>query len=73
VTVKIRLGVEDDEYNCYEVVQRLADAGAAAVIVHGRTMKQVQHCYVPICLKWVVVYSRLLSRCSDTLSQPTGQ
>jgi tRNA-dihydrouridine synthase len=48
VTVKIRLGAEDDEYNCYEVVQRLADAGAAAVTVHGRTMKQVQHCYVPI-------------------------
>lgn len=38
VTVKIRLGWEED--NSLEVAQRLEDAGAAAITIHGRTREQ---------------------------------
>lgn len=37
LTVKIRLGCEDDTINVDEVVEVLRDAGAAAVSIHGRT------------------------------------
>jgi tRNA-dihydrouridine synthase 3 len=40
MTVKIRIGVSDSKINAHSVVRGLADAGAAAVIVHGRTMEQ---------------------------------
>jgi tRNA-dihydrouridine synthase 3 len=37
VTVKIRLGWNDEARNALEVAQAAVDAGAAAVFVHGRT------------------------------------
>ncbi len=37
VTVKIRLGWNDESRNALEVAQAAVDAGAAAVFVHGRT------------------------------------
>ncbi len=40
VTVKMRKGWDDDETNAPEVARRVADAGAAAITVHGRTAKQ---------------------------------
>ena len=40
VTVKIRLGVDDDHINCVEMAKVLEQAGAAAVAVHGRTREQ---------------------------------
>ena len=38
--VKIRIGVSDTKINAHTVVKGLADAGAAAVTIHGRTMEQ---------------------------------
>ena len=40
MTVKIRIGVSDTKINAHAVVKGLADAGAAAVTIHGRTMEQ---------------------------------
>ena len=40
VTVKMRKGWDDDETNAPEVARRVADAGAAAITIHGRTAKQ---------------------------------
>jgi tRNA-dihydrouridine synthase B len=40
VTVKMRAGWDDREMNAPELAQRLEGAGAAAVIVHGRTAAQ---------------------------------
>src|SRR5512145_2113942 len=40
VTVKMRKGWDDDQTNAPEVAQRVADAGAAAITIHGRTAKQ---------------------------------
>jgi len=40
VTVKMRAGWNDGQRNAPELVQRVADAGAAAVAVHGRTAEQ---------------------------------
>jgi tRNA-dihydrouridine synthase B len=40
VTVKMRKGWDDDETNAPEVATRVADAGAAAITIHGRTAKQ---------------------------------
>lgn len=40
VTAKIRSGWSPDEINAVEVAQRLADAGANALVVHARTRSQ---------------------------------
>lgn len=40
VTVKMRAGWDDREINAPELAQRMEDAGAAAVAVHGRTAAQ---------------------------------
>jgi len=40
VTVKMRKGWDDDQTNAPEVARRVADAGAAAITIHGRTAKQ---------------------------------
>ena len=40
VTVKMRAGWNDRERNAPELARRVADAGAAAVTVHGRTAEQ---------------------------------
>lgn len=40
VTVKTRLGVDENHINVIEMAQRLEDAGIAAITVHGRTQKQ---------------------------------
>jgi len=40
VTVKIRMGWDDSSCNAPEFAQRMVDAGAAAVAVHGRTRAQ---------------------------------
>mmetsp|Transcript_30965 Transcript_30965/g.100877 ORF Transcript_30965/g.100877 Transcript_30965/m.100877 type:complete len:436 (+) Transcript_30965:3-1310(+) len=40
LTVKIRTGVKEGKTNVLRVVRELEDAGAAAVIIHGRTKEQ---------------------------------
>lgn len=40
VTVKMRKGWDDTEVNAVEVAQRVAEAGAQAVTIHGRTRDQ---------------------------------
>jgi tRNA-dihydrouridine synthase B len=40
VTVKMRKGWDDDQLNAPDVAQRVADAGAAAITIHGRSAKQ---------------------------------
>jgi len=40
VTVKHRIGWDDDSINAAEFAQRLCDAGAAMITVHGRTRAQ---------------------------------
>jgi nifR3 family TIM-barrel protein len=40
VTVKMRAGWSDRERNASELAHRVADAGAAAVTIHGRTAEQ---------------------------------
>lgn len=40
VTVKIRKGFDDNHINAVEVAQAIAEAGGAAVAVHGRTRAQ---------------------------------
>ena len=40
VTVKMRAGWDEREINAPEIAQRVADAGAAALAVHGRTAAQ---------------------------------
>lgn len=40
VTVKMRAGWNEHERNCEEVAERVQDAGASAVTVHGRTAAQ---------------------------------
>ena len=40
VTVKIRKGFDDTHVNAVEMAERLEDAGAAAIAVHGRTREQ---------------------------------
>ena len=40
VTVKIRKGFDDGHVNAVEMAERLEDAGAAAIAVHGRTREQ---------------------------------
>ncbi len=40
VTVKIRLGVDDQHINCVEMAKTLEQAGAAAIALHARTREQ---------------------------------
>lgn len=40
VTVKIRIGIDEQSINAVEVAKLVDDAGAAAVAVHGRTQQQ---------------------------------
>ena len=40
VTVKMRKGWDDGEINAPELAKRVADAGAKAIAIHGRTAKQ---------------------------------
>jgi tRNA-dihydrouridine synthase B len=40
VTVKMRKGWDEDEVNAMDVARRVADAGASAITIHGRTAKQ---------------------------------
>ena len=40
VTVKMRLGWDDDSKNAAELARRAEDIGVKAVTVHGRTRKQ---------------------------------
>jgi tRNA-dihydrouridine synthase B len=40
VTVKMRTGLDDGTVNVVEIAQKCEEAGAAAVAVHGRTLKQ---------------------------------
>lgn len=40
VTVKIRIGIDDQRINAVEVAKIVEDAGAAAIAVHGRTQQQ---------------------------------
>ncbi|UKT63435.1 tRNA dihydrouridine synthase DusB [Pedobacter mucosus] len=41
VTVKTRLGWDDDSKNVYEVAERLQDVGIQALTIHGRTRAQL--------------------------------
>jgi nifR3 family TIM-barrel protein len=41
VTVKIRMGWDENSINAVEMAQRAENAGAAAVAIHGRTKKQM--------------------------------
>ncbi len=41
VTVKTRLGWDDDSINIYEVAERLQDIGVQALSIHGRTRAQL--------------------------------
>lgn len=41
VTVKIRVGWDEDHFNAVEMAQRAEQAGAAAITVHGRTRRQM--------------------------------
>jgi tRNA-dihydrouridine synthase B len=40
VTVKMRLGIDERNINIVDVAKKCEEAGAAAVAVHGRTLKQ---------------------------------
>lgn len=40
VTVKIRIGIDDQHINAVEVAQIIEESGAAALAVHGRTQEQ---------------------------------
>ncbi len=41
VTVKIRLGWDNDSINCVEVAKLIEKAGASAITIHGRTRSQM--------------------------------
>src|SRR3546814_14255934 len=41
VTVKTRLGWDDNSKNVYEVAERLQDIGIQALSIHGRTRSQM--------------------------------
>ena len=41
VTVKIRMGWDENSINAVEMAQRAENAGAAAITIHGRTKKQM--------------------------------
>lgn len=40
LTVKVRIGFENEPVNVVEIAKRVEDAGAAAIAVHGRTRQQ---------------------------------
>ena len=40
LTVKVRIGFENDPVDIVEIAKRIEDAGAAALAVHGRTRQQ---------------------------------
>jgi len=40
VTVKIRIGIDDENINAVQVAKLIEEAGAAAIAIHGRTQKQ---------------------------------
>ncbi len=40
VTVKLRIGIDDNSINILEVAKIVEEAGASAIAVHGRTQKQ---------------------------------
>jgi tRNA-dihydrouridine synthase 3 len=40
LSVKIRLGYSEDKINCVHVAERAVEAGADAIVVHGRTRAQ---------------------------------
>ena len=40
VTVKVRIGFENEPIDIVEIAKRIEDAGAAALAVHGRTRQQ---------------------------------
>lgn len=40
LTVKVRIGFENEPVNVVEIAKRVEDAGAAAIAVHGRTREQ---------------------------------
>ncbi len=40
VTVKIRIGIDDNNINAVQVAKLVEDAGAAAIAIHGRTQQQ---------------------------------
>ncbi len=40
VTLKIRIGIDENSVNAVEIAKLAEDAGAAAIAVHGRTQKQ---------------------------------
>ena len=49
VTVKMRLGWDEDHITAVETAQRVEAAGAAAITVHGRTREQM---YTPGTVNW---------------------
>mgnify|MGYP000202318329 CR=1 FL=1 len=46
LTVKVRIGFENEPVDIVEIAKRIEDAGAAALAVHGRTRQQYyfRHC-----------------------------
>lgn len=40
LTVKVRIGFENEPVDIVEIAKRVEDAGAAAIAVHGRTRQQ---------------------------------
>ncbi|MBR6315367.1 MAG: tRNA dihydrouridine synthase DusB [Clostridia bacterium] len=61
VTVKIRVGWDDETINAVEMAQRAENAGAAAVAVHGRTRMQM---YAP------PVHTELIAQVKRSVSIP---
>lgn len=41
VTVKMRIGWDDDTINCVEMAKKMEEAGVSAIALHGRTRKQL--------------------------------
>ena len=61
VTVKIRIGWDDDTINAVEMAKRAEDAGAAAIAVHGRTRQQM---YAP------PVHTDMIAKVKESVSIP---
>ncbi len=51
VTVKMRIGWDDENINCVDLAKRCENAGAAALTVHGRT--KVQMYSPPVCPEYI--------------------
>ena len=47
VTVKIRMGWDENSINAVEMAKRAENAGASAITIHGRTRKQMYSPNVP--------------------------